>query len=112
MMTNIKFIYVLQKAYIIDSQVMRDRIPVCGSEDYEILVDYAKRRRDYILQNSDSWFDDLDIKQELLVAWDGFNHYEVGTNDRHLRIIFTISIMPLLVNDISECSRKGETNVG
>lgn len=111
MMTNIKYIYILQKTGMMDSQVMHDRTPVCGSEDYEIIIDYAKRRRDYILQNGDPWFDDVDTKQEPLVAWDGFNHFEVGTSDKHLRIVFTISIMPFLVNDISECSQKGETNV-
>lgn len=110
-MTSIKIIYILQKAYVKDSQVLHDRKPVCGSEDYEILIERAKRQRDYILQHNDSWFDYDDTKHEPLVAWNGFNYFAVGTSDKRLRITFTISTMPLLITDISECSQKGETNV-
>lgn len=101
-MTIIKYIYILQKKYIRDSQILYDRKPVCGSEDYEIIIDRAKRDRDYILIHNDSWFDDVDTKQESLVAWNGINYFEVGTSDRRLRIAFNISIVPLLTNDISE----------
>lgn len=102
MMISIKYIYILQKAYVQNSNVLHDRKPVCGSEDYEIIVDRAKRQRDYILKHNNSWFDDVDTNQEPLVAWNGFNYFAVGTSDKHLRITFTISIMPLLVNDVSE----------
>ena len=101
-MISINYIYILQKTYIKDSQVLHDKKPVCGSEDYEIIVDRAKRDRDYILKHNDSWFDYTDTKQEPLVAWNGFNYFAVGTSDGRLRIAFTISIMPFLTNDISE----------
>jgi hypothetical protein len=102
MMTSIKFIYILQKKYINYSQILYDRKPVCGSEDYELIIDRAKRDRDYILKHNDSWFDDVDTKQEPLVAWNGINYFAVGTSDRRLRIAFSISVMPLLTNDTSE----------
>ena len=38
-MTGTKYIYILQKKYITDSQVVYDRKPVCGSEDYEMIID-------------------------------------------------------------------------
>lgn len=102
MMTSMKYIYILQREYIKDSCILHDRKPVCGSEDLKIIIARAKAERDYILYNNDPWFDYVDMKQESLVAWNGFNYFAVGTSDKRLRIAFTISFIPLLSNDISE----------
>lgn len=102
MMTSIEYIYILQKKYIKDYQILHVRKPICGSENREIIVDRAKRERDCILKYNDPWFNDVNIKQEPLVAWDGVDYFTVGTSDGRLQITFTISIMPLLLNDISE----------
>lgn len=101
-MTSIKYMYIIQKTYVKDFNVLHDRMPICGSEDHEIIIDRAERQRDYILKHGDPWFDDADSKQKSLIAWDGSGYYAVGTSDRRLRIIFAISIMPVFTNDISE----------
>lgn len=94
-MTNLNYIYVVQKCYIHDLLISYERNPITASDDYETVVAYVKYLRDHILKNGDYELCKYDPSE--LVAWDGYNYYAVGSSDRKDRIVFRIQMVPKLV---------------
>ena len=90
------YIYVLIKGYCHNSDIHYDENPLAASDNYQSIVEYAKKCRDDILQKGDPDLYDSCFKAyppKDLVSWDGYNYYTVGTNDRKDRIIFRIKIV-------------------
>lgn len=93
-----EYVYVLNKEYITPSSQTTLRNPIAVSSDYETIAEYAKQKRDYILNNGASLFYENYISDGL-VAWDGIYCFMVSTNDRQYRIVFTIKLVKLLTKD-------------
>lgn len=90
------YTFVLIKGYCHDSRTYYDIDPLAASDNYQNIVEYAKKCRDDILQKGDSDLYDscfVEYPPKDLVSWDGYNYYTVGTNDRKDRIIFRIKIV-------------------
>ena len=94
--SGVRYIYILDEMCVSPYSQLTLRNPLAASTDYNTIVEYAKARRDYILEHGSYWFDDPEAALEELVAWDGIDRFMVGLSDQSYRIVYIIKSVPLL----------------